>query len=232
MSDRQVRVEAIIREAVFMTKPSKQMRPVSGIAGELSPPPRFSRKTSASGLDETYYNTRSGVLNATQPVAPGKVRGNNYIHILRLKKLRAADHAFTEPSSLLSIKSALSLASSRINSPLGSPARVFALPKSFESSAIECCCDPATRCTCGKRAFAPPPAKWLGDLTAKCKVMTETTKAYRAQIDRQKQYVQDRLRLFSREANLALRSQERDARFQVRRRMHEVSKRLLANEVV
>jgi len=234
MSGRQTRVDAIIREATFMTKPSLKVRPVSGLSVELSPPPRFARKSPGSGLNPSYYSTRSGILNATQPQVAGKLGGNNYIHILKLKKSRSVkrtDPTFTEPSSLLSAKSA-SLLSSLVTSPKGSPQRVFALPRSFETSAIECRCEDALPCSCGKRDLTTPPAKWLEDLTAKCTLMSLATKTCKQQLHSQSKYVRERLQLYTRETELALRSQRREASFLVRKRMHEVSRRLLANEFV
>lgn len=217
-----------------MTKPSPKVRPISGLSAELSPPPRFSRKPSGSGQSPSYYSARSGILNPTQPQCASKLGGNNYIHILKLKKCRSAkrtDPSLTEPSSLLSAKSA-SLLSSLVTSPKGSPQRVFALPRSFETSAIECRCEDALPCFCGKRDLAAPSAKWLEDLTAKCTLMSLATHNCKQQLQSQSKYIRERLQLYTRETDLALRSQRREASFLVRKRMHEVSRRLLANEFV
>lgn len=233
MSTRQNRVEAIIREATFMTKRSLKLHPVSGLQGEVSPT-RFARNPSSSGLNLTYYSTRSGILNATQPQTAEKLGGNNYIHILKLKKNRSAkrtDHAFTEPSSLFSAKS-VSLLSSVVTSPKGSPQRTFVLPRSFETSAIQCRCDDLLPCSCGKRELVSSPAKWLEDITTKCKQMSIATKACKQQLHLQSKYVRERLQLYTRQTDLFLRSQQREANFLVRKRMHEVSRRLLSNEFV
>lgn len=216
-----------------MTKSSIKLRPVSGLQGEVSPT-RFARDPSASGLNLTYYSTRSGILNATRPQTAEKLGGNNYIHILKLKKNTSAkrtDRAFTEPSSVLSAKS-VSLLSSLATSPKGSPQRTFVLPRSFETSAIQCRCDDFLPCSCGKRELENSPAKWLEDITSKCRQMSLATKACKQQLQLQSKYVRGRLQLYTRETDLALKSQQREANFLLRKRMHEVSRRLLSNEFV
>lgn len=245
MSDHRIRVEAILREAQFMTKHPKTGMPVSGLPMDYAFDPKFARKLLEGPQNDRSYTTRSGLLNPTQ--RKPSTGGNVYCSILRQKKQASAlislqssvlkdSELLSEPPSPLRPRTAASplskslscsLFNSRKNSPVASPGKTFVLPKVFSAVAIMCECEVGTPCSCGKRVLsAHEPEEWMAEIFRKCGAVSRATQLSKEQLHSEMKYMKERYQVCARQTSIAMKAQKRAEQFRVRQRMHEVSRRL------